>query len=207
MWRAYHFLRMRAQSSERLILSSPVCCTVMRMYAHLESAPTRAKRKPSNRPDQRGRPSNRPVSDRIESAMIVHVSAAEGDNFAEYVDRVLTLLDKSNSSAARKTGVHVSLISKWRLGQTLPSIDSARKFADGLGIPRLVVMVKAGILEPEDAQIPALYLELADVDREARAIDQDERRTLREHVQLLVEITRARLDKKRQQRSEKRQAS
>lgn len=128
--------------------------------------------------------------------MIVHVSAAESENFAEYVDRTLTLLGESNSSAARKTGVHVSLISKWRLGHTLPSIDRARAFADGLGIPRLVVMVKAGLIEPEDTQIPALYLDLADVDREARDRDPDEHRKLREHVQMLIEITRGRLGKR-----------
>jgi transcriptional regulator with XRE-family HTH domain len=127
--------------------------------------------------------------------MIVHVSAStEGESFAEYVDRLLVGLGESNSSAARRTGIHVSLVSKWRLGHTLPSIDRARQFADGMGIPRLVVMIKAGLLEPADAQIDPLYLELAELDSRARNMDEGERRTLRAHVRLLVDGTRRKLD-------------
>lgn len=127
--------------------------------------------------------------------MIVHVSAPERvESFAEYIDRLLIGIGETNSSAARKTGVHVSLISKWRLGQTLPSVDRARQFADGLGVPRLVVMIKAGLLEPADAQIDPLYLGLAELDALARSVDEGERRTLRAHVRLLVDGTRRKLE-------------
>lgn len=127
--------------------------------------------------------------------MIVHVSAStEGESFAEYIDRLLVGLGETNSSAARRTNLHVSLISKWRLGQTLPSIDRARQFADGMGIPRLVVMIKAGLLEPADAQIDPLYLELVELDSLARNVDEGERRTLRAHVRLLVDGTRRKLE-------------
>lgn len=127
--------------------------------------------------------------------MIVHVSAPAGpESFADYVNRLLVALGESNSSASRKTGVHVSLISKWRLGQTLPSIERARQFADGMGVPRLVVMIKAGLLEPADAQLDPLYLELAELDWIAREISDTERRTLRAHVRLLVDGTRMKLE-------------
>lgn len=131
--------------------------------------------------------------------MIVHVSAPEdAGTFAEYVDRLLIGLGETNSSAARKTGVHVSLISKWRLGHTLPTIDRARQFADGIGVPRLVVMIKAGLLEPADAQIDSLYLALAELDSLAAHVDDEQRRVLRAHVRLLVDGTRRNLDEARE---------
>jgi transcriptional regulator with XRE-family HTH domain len=140
--------------------------------------------------------------------MIVHVSAPEdAGDFAGYVDRLLTGLGESNSSAARKTGVHVSLISKWRLGHTLPTIDRARQFADGMGVPRLVVMIKAGLLEPADVGLDSLYLDLAELDSMAAHVDESERRTLRAHVRLLVDGTRRRLEELQAARPKRRTRS
>lgn len=130
--------------------------------------------------------------------MIVHVSAPEdAGTFAQYVDRLLLALGETNSSAARRCGLHVSLISKWRLGQTLPTIDRARQFADGMGVPRMTVMVKAGLLEPADIRIDPLYLDLIELDAMVRQADQRQHNTLRAHVELLVDGTRRNLEKVR----------
>jgi len=130
--------------------------------------------------------------------MIVHVSASRGQqSFAEYIDELLTALGETNSSAARQSGVSVSNISNWRRGATVPSIDGARQFADGMKVSRLVVMIKAGLLEHDDVQLDPLYLELAELDGIARAVDEGAHRTLRDHVSLLIEGTRSKLDRLR----------
>jgi len=139
--------------------------------------------------------------------MIVHVSAPKGESFAEYVDQLLVALGETNSSAARRTGVHVSLISKWRLGQTLPTIDRARQFADGMGVPRMVVMIKAGLLEPADVQVSSLYLDLIELDALAAQVDAHQSGTLRAHVELLVDGTRRNLAKTQSAPARKRDAS
>lgn len=126
--------------------------------------------------------------------MIVHVSAhRESQSFAEYLDELLTGLGDSNSDAARRTGVSVSNISNWRRGATIPSIDRARQFADGMRISRLTVMMKAGLLEPADLDIDPLYLELAALDTLVRSADESALRKLRNHVGLLIEGTRREL--------------
>jgi transcriptional regulator with XRE-family HTH domain len=145
------------------------------------------------------------------SATIVHVSATEADDgsFSDYIEELFALTGDSNATASRKTGLHHSLVSKWRLGETLPSIPRARQFADGMGVPRLVVMIRAGLLEPEDAQIDPLFIELAELERKARIIDADEQKTLRAHVRILIGGTRERLQElaKKKTKPSRRRAS
>lgn len=131
--------------------------------------------------------------------MIVHVSASrETQTFAQYVDELLTALGETNSSAARLTGVHVSNISNWRRGASLPTIERARQFADGMRVPRIVVMIKAGLLEPADIHIDPLYFELAELDTLARKLDEQHHRTLRDHVRLLIDGTGRKLERLRE---------
>jgi len=127
--------------------------------------------------------------------MIVHVSTnRETQSFAEYIDDLLTGLGENNSTAAKKSGVSVSNISNWRRGATKPGIDNVRQFADGMGIPRTTVMIKAGLLEPADLDIDPLYLELAALDTLAQSVDQGALRKLRNHIGLLIAGTRRELE-------------
>jgi transcriptional regulator with XRE-family HTH domain len=96
--------------------------------------------------------------------MLVHVSNIDPnpeETPGQFVKRLLAALGETKSSAARKSGVHNTLIGKWETDEIAPGLKNARKFADGLKVPRFVVMVGLGLLEPADAALDASIADLA----------------------------------------------
>jgi transcriptional regulator with XRE-family HTH domain len=96
--------------------------------------------------------------------MLVHVSNIDPnpeETPGQFVKRLLAALGETKSSAARKTGVHNTLIGKWQNDEIDPGLKNARKFADGLNLPRFVVMIGLKILEPADATLDPAIADLA----------------------------------------------
>lgn len=68
----------------------------------------------------------------------------------QWVQGVLDEKGWSLRQFASATGVHASLVAKWRSQNLAPSSDNVRKVADALGEPRMKLLLLAGQLESGD---------------------------------------------------------
>lgn len=139
---------------------------------------------------------------------------------ARYLDQQLTLLGfdgrGANAELSRLSGVGESAISKARRGKGVPTRKTLRALLDaaaprarqlGLKLDTTEFYIRFGLIGRDDVgqdQVHPIFVELVRVDREAGVVDRDEQQKLREHVQMLIEITQARLDKKRKQSTRRR---
>jgi len=103
--------------------------------------------------------------------------------FATYLDKLLTLAGLGNTDVERITGVDNRTIQKWRRGVVKPAIPLLRQFADGMDMPRSLLYIRAGVLEPKDLDIDPLYAELAEV---VSRLPKDRRDVARSHVRYLI---------------------
>lgn len=61
--------------------------------------------------------------------------------------------DEALQSFAARAGISPSQFSRWANGAHSPDLDSVRKVADTLGIPRVQMLVLAGILDEDDVDV------------------------------------------------------
>lgn len=92
----------------------------------------------------------------------------------------------------------------------MPTRKSLRTLLDGIapiarqrGIPldTSEFYFRFGLIGREDVKqqpVDSLYVDLVQVDREAGMVGNDEQERLREHVRLLIDLTRARLAEQRE---------
>lgn len=174
----------------------------MRETIATHKRPTRTLKRPPNRADVRKYHPDTITLRVRDSATVVHVStdALTDGPFHEYLDSLLTLMQLSNAEVSRRTGIGESALSKWRSGQVKPSIRNLRPLADGLGIPRATLFVRAGLLEPEDVGVDELYLSLADA---ISRLTGHRRETFVAHVRLLINGAKAEGDEVAHQPDEK----
>jgi transcriptional regulator with XRE-family HTH domain len=137
--------------------------------------------------------------------MIVRVSYSEGPNEAKspgaFVRDLLIALHETQTSASKKCGINNAVLGRWIKDEMEPGIKNARKFADGLGVPRLFVMFGLGILEPRDVDLDPVLAELSNVLALLRG--ESERERVREQMEFVTGMARDRLA--RQEDSEQRE--
>lgn len=132
---------------------------------------------------------------------------AETSNGGEYFDALLVSLGfQGNVQASKTIGVSEGMISKWRNGKAQPTPSNITKIYNALapiaqqrGIPidTAAFYVKWGALSESALDSPVidpLYVELDKLDRLARDVSREEQQNLRQHVKVLIQVTRERLD-------------
>lgn len=114
----------------------------------------------------------------------------DDEPFATYLDKLLTLAGLGNTDVERLTGVDNRTIQKWRRGIVKPAIPLLRQFADGMEMPRSLLYIRAGVLEPDDIDLDPLYAELAEITAQ---MPEDRRDVMRSHIRLLIRGAEAEL--------------
>lgn len=76
--------------------------------------------------------------------------------FGAYLTRAMDAARLSIADLERQTGINNSLISKWRLGRTVPSMENLRLLAPALRVSPMDLFVRAGHVTPEEAGLAAL---------------------------------------------------
>jgi transcriptional regulator with XRE-family HTH domain len=141
------------------------------------------------------RPPGRSNRLRGELAMIVRVSINEGDEQPQspgtFVRTLLVALNETQSSASRKSGINRAILGRWMKDEMEPGIKNARKFADALGVPRPVVMLGLGILEPEDIALEPVIAELAEV--YSLMTDDAERQKVHDQIDFISSMAKGRI--------------
>lgn len=139
--------------------------------------------------------------------MIVRVSNSEDDaqSPGAFMRALLASLRETQASASRKAGVHGSLIGRWMRDEAEAGIDNARKLADGLGVPRSVVMLGLGVLEPEDIQLEPVIAELAQV--YAMLPDGAERQKVHDQIDFISSMAKGRITYEPHAKKSRREAS
>lgn len=92
--------------------------------------------------------------------------------WATYVTALLDARGERAADLAKATGISNSLISRWLSAGTQPDIPSLRRLAATTGIPLLELMIQAGHITRDEAQITRHYA-MPRVTIE-RAIDSDD---------------------------------
>jgi transcriptional regulator with XRE-family HTH domain len=127
--------------------------------------------------------------------MIVRVSINEGDEQPQspgtFVRTLLVALNETQSSASRKSGINRAILGRWMKDEMEPGIKNARKFADALGVPRPVVMLGLGILEPEDIALEPVIAELAEV--YSLMTDDAERQKVHDQIDFISSMAKGRI--------------
>jgi transcriptional regulator with XRE-family HTH domain len=76
--------------------------------------------------------------------------------FGAYLTRAMDAARLSIADLERQTGINNSLISKWRLGRTVPSMENLRLLAPALHVPPMDLFVRAGHVMPEEAGLTSM---------------------------------------------------
>lgn len=71
-------------------------------------------------------------------------------DFGDYLKRAMDAAGLSIADLKRLTGISDSVISKWRNGQTIPSVENLRLVAPALGMTTRDLVVVAGHMAPEE---------------------------------------------------------
>lgn len=132
--------------------------------------------------------------------MIVRVSNNGGEGPAQspgtFVRNLLVALHETQASASRKTDISSAILGRWMRDEMDPGIKNARKFADGLGVPRLFVLFGLQILEPKDVNFDASFTRLMEVYALTQA--ESERGRMREQIDFIADMAKKRfLDSQR----------
>lgn len=142
------------------------------------------------------RPPGRHIRLRGELAMIVRVSDNEGNEQAQspgaFVRALLVALHETQTSASKKTRINNAVLGRWIKNEMEPGIKNARRFADGLGVPRPVVMLGLGILEPEDIALEPVIAELAEI--YALVTDAAERQKIHDQIDFITSMAKGRIE-------------
>lgn len=75
---------------------------------------------------------------------------ADAQDFGDYLKQAMVAAGLSIADLKRLTGISDSVISKWRNGQTIPSVENLRILAPALGTTTRDLVVVAGHMMPEE---------------------------------------------------------
>lgn len=127
--------------------------------------------------------------------MIVRVSNNSGEGPAQspgtFVRNLLAALGETQASASRKTDISSAILGRWMRDEMEPGIKNARKFADGLGVPRLFVLFGLQILEPKDVNFDLAFTRLMEV--YALIQSKPERERVREQIDFIASMASKKL--------------
>lgn len=123
---------------------------------------------------------------------------ADTHDFGAYLTRAMAAAGLSQADLKRLTGISDSIISKWRSGQTTPSVENLRLLAPALGVTPRELIVVAGHMTPEEVGLkeppappkpPARLATLQDdINAEPNLSDSDKRLMVDLYERLLAQV-------------------
>lgn len=75
---------------------------------------------------------------------------SDAQDFGDYLTQAMAAAGLSQADLKRLTGISDSLISKWRTGQSVPSVENLRLLAPAFGVTTRDLVVRAGHMLPEE---------------------------------------------------------
>jgi transcriptional regulator with XRE-family HTH domain len=75
---------------------------------------------------------------------------ADEQDFGDYLTQAMDAAGLSIADLNRLTGISDSVISKWRNGRTIPSVENLRLLAPALGVTTRDLVVRAGHMSPDE---------------------------------------------------------
>ena len=97
---------------------------------------------------------HRPIRER--RAIVRHIrsaSDASGREWAAYLESAMRSAGLSQAELARRTGLAESMVSRWLRGLNQPDVPNLRRVGPVLGVPMLELIVAAGYLSLEEAEL------------------------------------------------------
>lgn len=123
---------------------------------------------------------------------------ADAQDFGDYLRRAMDAAGLTIADMKRLTGISDSVISKWRNGQTLPSVENLRLVAPALGMTTRDLVVVAGHMAPEEVGLkeppappkpPARLARLQDdINADPELSDGDKRLMIDLYERLLAQV-------------------
>jgi transcriptional regulator with XRE-family HTH domain len=99
------------------------------------------------------RPVERDVRGRERRAIARHLSTASGRDWAAYLESAMRSAGLTQAELARRTGLAESMVSRWLRGLNQPDVPNLRRVGPVLGVPMLELIVAAGYLTLEEAEL------------------------------------------------------
>ena len=98
-----------------------------------------------------GRPRSRSVRER--RAIVRHIRTESGREWAAYLESAMRSAGLSQAELARRSGLAESMVSRWLRGLNQPDVPNLRRVRPVLGVPMLELIVAAGYLSLEEAEL------------------------------------------------------
>lgn len=123
---------------------------------------------------------------------------ADAQDFGDYLKRAMDAAGLSIADLKRLTGISDSVISKWRNGLTIPSVENLRLVAPALGMTTRDLVVAAGHMTPDEVGLaeppeppkpPARLATLQDdINAQPNLSDSDKRLMIDLYERLLAQV-------------------
>lgn len=120
------------------------------------------------------------------------------DDFGNYLTQAMAAAGLSQAELSRLTGISDSIISKWRRGQAVPSVENLRILAPALGMTTRDLVVVAGHMTPDEVGLaeppeppkpPARLASLQDdINAQPNLSDSDKRLMIDLYQRLLAQV-------------------
>ena len=98
-----------------------------------------------------GRPRSRSVRER--RAIVRHIRTESGREWAAYLESAMRSAGLTQAELARRSGLAESMVSRWLRGLNQPDVPNLRRVRPVLGVPMLELIVAAGYLSLEEAEL------------------------------------------------------
>src|SRR6266516_1641974 len=87
------------------------------------------------------------------SAIVRHVRRASGRDWATYLEAAMRSAGLTQAELARRSGLAESMVSRWLRGLNQPDVPNLRRVRPVLGVTMLELLVAAGHVTLEEAQL------------------------------------------------------
>src|SRR5262245_16258786 len=87
------------------------------------------------------------------TAIVRHMRKSSGRDWAAYLDAAMRSAGLTQAELARRSGLAESMVSRWLRGLNQPDVPNLRRVRPVLGVPMLELLVAAGHLTLEEAQL------------------------------------------------------
>jgi transcriptional regulator with XRE-family HTH domain len=86
-------------------------------------------------------------------AIARHLQTASGRDWAAYLESAMRSAGLTQAELARRSGLAESMVSRWLRGLNQPDVPNLRRVRPVLGVPMLELIVAAGYLTLEEAEL------------------------------------------------------
>lgn len=94
-----------------------------------------------------------PQYDRERRAIVRHLRSTSGREWAAYLESAMRSAGLTQAELARRSGLAESMVSRWLRGLNQPDVPNLRRVRPVLGVPMLELIVAAGYLSLEEAEL------------------------------------------------------